>query len=240
MRLPRASACNAGANVGEYTDGTYAGSAAGYHGTTGVSVTVANGYITDVHVDSTGDDVVFFNQAKAQVIPAIISTQSVDVDAVSGATFSSFGLIDAVINALSGALLQQATSEPVSFAVDTSLLTPEPALTPTPSPVPTPTPSPTPTATIPLGPISLANGEYSGTGRGHRGDIDVTVTVVDGFITDVHIDRYRDTERYFARAKSKTIDRVISAQDVNVDTVSGATHSSRGILEAIADALGLS
>ena len=35
------------------------------------------------------------------------------------------------------------------------------------------------------------------------------------------------------------LDRVISAQGVNVDTVSGATHSSEGILEAIADALGL-
>ncbi|MCI6771133.1 MAG: FMN-binding protein [Oscillospiraceae bacterium] len=40
------------------------------------------------------------------------------------------------------------------------------------------------------------------------------------------------------RAKS-VIDEIINAQSVDVDAVSGATMSSNGILEAVADALGL-
>ena len=227
-----------GAYTGAYTDGSYSGSADGFHGTTSVSVTVIDGAIMDIHVISTGDDTLFFNQAKAQIIPAIIASQSAEVDTVSGATFSSFGILDAVKNALEGVPQQeQQQSEPVSFAVDRSGETPMPQLTPSPSPVATPSPSPTPT--IQMGPIALANGDYSGTGRGHKGDIDVTVTVVNGFITNINIDHYRDTKKYFSRAEGKMLDRVISAQGVNVDTVSGATHSSEGILEAIADALGL-
>jgi uncharacterized protein with FMN-binding domain len=170
-------------------------------------------------------------------VPAIIKKQSTDVDSVSGATFSSFSIMDSVTNALMGAQAQ-VTNEPVNFSVDTSMLTPTPtpALTPPPSATPSPTPSPTPT--IQPGPINLSDGDYSGTGRGHKGDIDVTVTVVNGFITEVRVDSNRETRKYFSRAEGKTIDRVLAAQSANVDTVSGATHSSRGILQAIADALG--
>ena len=228
-----------GVTAGAYADGTYQASADGYHGKTNISVVVTNGFITDIHVLETGDDTMFLNQAKAQVIPAIISKQSADVDAVSGATFSCFGIIDAVTAALDSAPART-QSEPVSFSVDSSAQTPSPtpALTPPPSATPTPTPSPTPS--IELGPYALADGEYSGTGRGHKGSIDVTVTIVNGFITEVIVDSNRETRKYFSRAEGKTIDRVLAAQDVNVDTVSGATHSSRGILQAIADALGVS
>lgn len=228
-----------GAYAGSYTDGTYSGSAEGYHGTTAVTVTVESGYIVDVRVVETGDDAMFFRQAKAQVIPAIIAAQSVEVDTVSGATYSSFGIIDAVASALAN-VRPEAENEPVSLSLDTSAVTPAPALTPSPSPVPTPTPTPTPTATIPMGPYTLADGEYTGKGTGHKGTIKVTVTIENGFITAINVDSNRETPRYFVRAEGKTIDRVLSAQDVNVDTVSGATHSSRGILEAIADALGVS
>ena len=48
-----------------------------------------------------------------------------------------------------------------------------------------------------------------------------------------------DDEKYFSRAKIKIVERVISAQDVDVYVVSGATYSSDGILSAVADALGL-
>jgi len=185
---------------------------------------------------STGDDPEFFNQAKASVISSIISAQSVGVDTVSGATFSSNGIIGAVKSALSGAL-NTGNSEAISISIDTSALTPEPVLTPSPSPVPTPTPNATATPSND-GPIALADGDYYGTGTGFHGDIDVTVTVQNGYITKVRIDNYRDDEKYFSRAESKIIDRVIAAQSVEVDTVSGATYSSRGILSAILDALG--
>ena len=226
------------ANAGPFTNGTYTGTASGYHGDTSVSVTVENGYISAITVLSTGDDPEFFDQAKASIIPAIIGAQSVGVDIVSGATFSSNGLIGAVKDALSGAL--SAAADVSVVETDRSALTPTPVLTPTPTPVPTPTPAPTavPTEDVNAGPIQLADGSYYGTGTGFRGDVDVTVTVKDGYITDIQIDNYRDDEKYFSRAKKSIIQWVIAAQSVEVDTVSGATYSSRGILSAILDALG--
>jgi len=223
------------ASAGPFVDGSYTGSAAGYHGQTSVQVTVQNGYLKDISILSTGDDSEFFNQAKSGVIAGILSAQSVNVDTVTGATFSSRGIIDAVSNALSGALK---TSSDVSvFAADTSNLTPTPVLTPTPSPTPSPTPTATPEQTN-EGPITLADGDYSGSGTGFRGTTKVLVTVKNGYVTAIKIVSYRDDDQYFSRAKSKMIDRIISAQSLNVDTVSGATYSSKGIMEAVADAIG--
>ena len=229
------------ATAGPFIDGTYNGSAAGYHGETSVQVTVSNGYITDVTVLSTGDDAEFFSLAKSGVISGILSAQSVSVDTVTGATFSSRGILDAVSNALSTAL--KMNSDVSVFTTDESALTPTPVLTPTPSPTPSPTPTSTPEATqqpVADGPIAAADGSYSGTGSGFRGDTDVTVTVENGYITGISIDSYRDDNAYFSRAKKTMISRILSAQSVDVDTVSGATYSSAGILDAVADALGLS
>ncbi len=86
---------------GQYKDGTYTGSAQGYRGTTTVSVTVKNGNITDISIESTGDDAEFFNKAKNTVIQEILSEQTTKgVDTVSGATFSSNGILGAVADAL--------------------------------------------------------------------------------------------------------------------------------------------
>ena len=223
------------ANAGPFTDGTYSGSAAGYHGNTSVSVTVANGYINKIDVLSTGDDPDFFNQAKSSIIPAIIADQSVGVNTVSGATFSSNGLIGAVKDALSGAL--NASTDVSVMQMDPSAITPTPVLTPSPSPVPTPTQAPTATPSN-AGPIALADGVYNGTGDGFRGKTKVAVTVQGGYMTEIKVLSFQDDDKYFSRAKKTIIPAVISAQSVEVDTVSGATYSSQGILEAILNALG--
>ena len=87
-----------------YKDGTYTGSGKGFKGrTTNVSVTVANGKITNVETVSYGDDRPYYERAASSVIKNIISKQSTSVDAVSGATYSSKGIMSAVANALSQA-----------------------------------------------------------------------------------------------------------------------------------------
>ena len=92
------------AQTGNYKDGTYQGSGTGFRrGTTTVSVTVKNGEISDVQVLSYEDDRPFFNRAYSTVVKEIISQQSTEVDAVSGATFSSRGIMAAVADALSNA-----------------------------------------------------------------------------------------------------------------------------------------
>lgn len=81
------------------------------------------------------------------------------------------------------------------------------------------------------------NGTYNGTGSGFRGNIDVTVTVTVGKITDITVNSYNDDKEFFERAKSKIISEIISKQDTDVSTVSGATFSSNGIIETVSDAL---
>lgn len=89
------------------SDGTYEGSADGYKSTITVSVVVSNGIVTDINVVSESDTDRFFNQAES-VLDTIISEQTLEVDTVSGATYSSAGLINAVYDALNKAIISGA------------------------------------------------------------------------------------------------------------------------------------
>lgn len=79
-------------------DGTYQGE--GFRGTTSVSVTVENGKIIDITAIFHKEDEEFFECAEDMVISEIISSQSLDVSCVSGATFSSNGILESVADAL--------------------------------------------------------------------------------------------------------------------------------------------
>lgn len=85
---------------GALTDGTYEGTGSGFKGTTTVSVTVENGYIKNIETVSTGDDMPYYNRAFNSIAEQIISTQNVSVDAMTGATFSSNGIMEAVADAV--------------------------------------------------------------------------------------------------------------------------------------------
>ena len=91
-------------------DGIYKGSGTGFAGTVSVSVEIKDKSIVAINILSTQDDEAFFNRAKG-VIDKIIAGQTLDVDVVSGATYSSNGIISAVKNALTG---EQDTSTPAS------------------------------------------------------------------------------------------------------------------------------
>ncbi len=84
-------------------DGVYEGSASGYKGMITVSVTVSGGQVTAIDVVSDSDTPSYFNRAES-VIDTVIDEQSLEVDAVSGATYSSAGIINAVSDALSAAV----------------------------------------------------------------------------------------------------------------------------------------
>jgi uncharacterized protein with FMN-binding domain len=207
---------------GIYTDGTYTGSADGYRGTTNVQVTVYNGYITDISVLSTGDDSEFFSRAKTSIISAIISSQSAEVDAVTGATYSSNAIMESVANALG-----------------TINITISEAASPSPSPSPSDsgTSSTQATAVPTTSSGAYTDGTYTGSGTGFRGETNVSVTVSEGSITDIEIVSYQDDRQYFKRASSTIISEIISSQSTDVNAVSGATFSSNGIMEAVANAL---
>lgn len=88
--------------------------------------------------------------------------------------------------------------------------------------------------------LQIEDGTYQGSGEGYRGTTTVTVTVKDGKITDITVDDYADDNQFFNKAKTTVINEIISGQTTDVDSVSGATFSSNGIMEAVADALGIS
>lgn len=85
-------------------DGVYEGSAQGFKDIIQVSVTVENGMVTDILVTQENDTPSYFERAKA-VIEEVINKQSLNVDAVSGATYSSAGILNAVKNALEDAVI---------------------------------------------------------------------------------------------------------------------------------------
>lgn len=85
---------------GIYKDGVYEGTGIGFRGETKVSVVVENGLITDIEVVDSQDDEKFLVRAESGVVESIISSQSLEVDAVSGATYSSDGIMEAVRNAV--------------------------------------------------------------------------------------------------------------------------------------------
>ena len=83
-----------------YKSGTYTGEGQGFGGIIQVQVTLENDTITDIQVVSApGEDSAYLSQGKG-VISSILSAQSTDVDTISGATFSSTGIINAVNDAL--------------------------------------------------------------------------------------------------------------------------------------------
>lgn len=92
------------ADMGPYFDGVYEGEGAGYGGPIRVSVTVTDGYIETIEVtEHSGEDPAYYMLAES-LVEAMTQAQSAEVDAASGATFSSAGLKQAVASALEQAV----------------------------------------------------------------------------------------------------------------------------------------
>lgn len=101
MKADQEAARATSAERGPYaTDGMFTGSAQGYGGTVTTRVTVENGYITAVEViDHSGETEAYFSQAEP-LTDAVVEAQTTAVDTVSGATFSSAGILNGATEAL--------------------------------------------------------------------------------------------------------------------------------------------
>lgn len=213
-----------GTSTGQYQDGTYKGSARGFKGMITVSVTVENGLITAITDVSNTDTPSFFERCWSEVTGDIIEAQSTDVDAVTGATYSSVGIMDAVADALSG---QTATAAATTGATESDASEEAAASDSEES------------ASSSVAAGQYADGVYTGSGTGFRGETVVEVTVQNGQITGITETSKQDDDQFFYRAWSTVTDEILAGQAVEVDAVSGATFSSNSIMEAVADALGL-
>lgn len=199
----------------ELEDGVYKGTGTGFAGDITVSVQIKDKQIVSIDIISSSDDEAFFTRAKA-VIDKIIEGQTLDVDTVSGATFSSRGIINAVKNALTGEKDINETGQAQSGGSAV-------------------TGSSTSVAAVEE-PDGYKDGIYYGTGTGFGGPLKVKVEISDGKITSIQIVENSDGRSYISKA-SALISSIISKQSTNVDTVSGATYSSVGIIQAVRDAL---
>lgn len=202
----------------ELADGVYKGSATGFSGPVTVAVTIMDKKIISIDILSSTDDEAFFNRAKG-VIDRIIASQSFDVDVVSGATYSSNGIIGAVKNALTGEKdngvtgksKQESTSESESDSSLADIAAVQDA-------------------------FAYKDGTYYGTGKGFAGTMKVKVDISGGKIASISIVSTKDGDSY-VKSASSLLDTIVEKQSTNVDTVSGATFSSRGIIAAVRSAL---
>ena len=197
-------------------DGTYKGSANGYGGKVTVNVTVSKKTMTAIDVVSApGETDSFFQRAKG-VIDEMLTAQSTDVDVMSGATYSSNGIIGAVKNALFGTESNNATAAAANAGNAGGS-------------------APSVSKVSESG--TWKDGTYTGSGKGFGGTISVKVTVKDGKISAIDVTSASgETASYFSKAKG-IIPKMISGQTTNVDAASGATYSSNGIITAVRNAL---
>lgn len=81
--------------------------------------------------------------------------------------------------------------------------------------------------------LSFTAGTYTATGKGNNGDIKIEVTVSDSKIEDIKVTESSETPGLGDVALDSMIESILSTQSIGVDTVTGATNSSNGLLEAL-------
>ena len=199
-------------------DGVYQGTGTGYRGDITVAVKIKDKQIASIEILSASDDEPFFGRAKG-LVDQIIKKQSTKVDTVSGATYSSKGIISAVKNALTGEKDSGTTgSSQEGTSASQNQSTPE-------------------AAGSVQEPAAYKDGTYYGTGTGFAGNLKVEVVITGGKISNIQIVETNDGSEYIQKA-SGVINQILGAQSTNgIDTVSGATFSSNGIIKAVRNAL---
>lgn len=215
-----------------YKDGVYEGQAEGFDGTVTVKVTIKNGKIKKISNTNT-DTPEFFNKAWKTIKSNVISRQSTsEIDTVSGATFSSNGILGALSQALSKADQSGTTDSKEEDITPTPTTVPDETVTPIPTEIPQPTKTPdNPSDEQPVVNL-LKDGTYTGSAMGYSGKVNITLTIKDGKITEV-TNTNSDTRSFFNKAWRSIQPKILEKQSTEgIDTVSGATFSSMGILDA--------
>ena len=268
-------------------DGVYQGSGTGYRGNITVAVTIKDKQITSIEILSASDDEPFFGRAKG-LIDQIIKKQSTKVDTVSGATYSSKGIISAVKNALTGEkdggkisniqivetndgseYIQKASGvinrilgaqstngidtvsgatfssngiikavrNALSQAAATESVAAENRGSTGSDGTNTENKENTENNTTAVnGTLPYNEGVYYGTAEGYNGDITVAVVIQEKTLKAVLVIGEEDDDAFFGRAMD-VVTQMMKKQSTEVDTVSGATYSSKGLIQAVKNAL---
>ena len=84
--------------------------------------------------------------------------------------------------------------------------------------------------------LSFTPGTYTGSGKGYGGQVQARVTFSETGITEIRVGQQRETAHVGDVALQTLPDKIIAANGLGVDAVSGATMSSFGLKEAVLDA----
>lgn len=195
-----------------YADGVYTGSSRGYGGQVKVQVTMKDGLITEVQILDASHETKQFLRRASRLLDTVQAEQTWEVDAVSEATYTSRGILGAVQNALTG----------------------EEVINPAP-------PQPKPAQPLVVeeftAPSAYRDGVYTASAQGFGGPIALQVTLQNDTIADITIvSAEGETQPYFSRAR-RVISTILECNTPEVDSISGATYSSTGILNAVKSAL---
>lgn len=201
------------ADLDSVEDGVYSGSADGYSGPISVEVTVEGGEITDVKVLSHSDSPGISDPAIEEVPAAMVAGNTTEVEVVSGATFTSTGIINAVNIALTGEA-GEASEAPV---VDEGEEDEE----------------------VEVSDNVYVDGTYTETVEGHNGPMTVEVVVEGNVITSVVVLEHEETDGLADPALEDVPAAIIARNGTDVDVVSSATVTSEAVIKAVEKALGL-
>ncbi|SDL92174.1 FMN-binding protein, partial [Halarsenatibacter silvermanii] len=202
--------------------GEYTGIGEGYNDDIEVNVTVNEVEITNIEVISHGDSEGLAELAFNELEDSVISARSTDVDTASGATGSSEGYLQAVEAALDEARLDENNTgnQGNNSSSNTNQNNNSGSNNPSSEPH-----------------FEIQDGNYTGIGEGYRDDIELKMIVEEGKIVDLEVITHDDNPDKADPAFEKLKEKVIETQDYDVSTVSGATSSSRGFIEALEEAI---
>lgn len=185
-----------------WADGSYSGEAYGYKSDIQVNVQVKGGKLTGINIDKNDEDKLYFKVADG-VVDKMLSENSTEVDTVSGATFSSRGIINAVKHALEPAITKK------GYIMADSLTG------------------------------KFKDGTYEGVARGLYAGLHVTAVIKDNRLAGLTLGANQEDRPYVDHAAEGVINSILKKQSADVDTVSSATYSSKGIINAAKYALNL-
>lgn len=208
---------------GTWKDGTFTGSGQGFGGTIAVKVTIKKGKIITIEVTNhVGETPSYYDKAQ-QVIAKIMAAQSVNVDVVSGATYSSNGIRAAVAQALNKAGGKETVSVTTAKKTTSSKKT---------------------TAKEKKSKKGVpADGTFTGSATcevfGYNVNLKVKFKQGQAVaISNFAVTNNQDStnEKYWTMAYKPMVKKILKKQSNDVDVVSGATYSSNAVVDAYMDA----
>lgn len=215
------SAETAGGAEGIYIPGIYSAAARGYEGDVTVTIEVSANQLVAVTIDASTETPEVGGRAAEQLSQAMEEAQGVDVQAVSGASYTSKAVLEAA-----AAALAQASGEASAEAEPEEMV--------------------------------MTAGTYTGEAKGFGGIVKAEVTVSASAIENIVLENIKidnplidyedplsiytssmdmETPQIFKGVEELLPGRIIEAQSLAVDTITGATATSHAVLSAVENAL---